>query len=92
MQNRSSLLAATVAAMLVVAPLNGSAFAAPKGWKCGYAIAPISNRPPIYYACYGTSLTETRARARAECGRLTRCNTGACLPLEFTPQRTCGRE
>ena len=92
MQGRSSLLAVAGLATLVMAFQHGSAQAAPKGWKCSYAIAPVRNRAPIYYACYGKSLSETRARARAECRRLNSCDTGACLPLEFTPRRTCGRE
>ena len=97
MQARSILLAATGAAMLATAFAQGTAHAAPKGWRCGYAVTPIvgpffNDRGPFYYACFGKSLSETRARARADCRRRPSCVTGACLPLDFTPRSTCGRE
>ena len=84
-------------AALVTLLGEGGAEAAPKGWKCSYKITPIRgpffyDTGPYYYACYGPALRETRARARARCSRLSRCTTGACLPLEYTPRRTCERD
>lgn len=92
MQIRSPLLAAG-ATMFATAFLHGGALASPKGWECSYAIDPYRRTmSKIYYSCSGASLTETRARARWQCRRLNNCITGACLPLDFTPRRTCGRE
>ena len=92
MRIRSPLLAAG-ATMFAMAFLHGSAQAAPKVWECGYAVVPYSrNMMKFYYSCSGKSFTETKARARAQCRRLNNCTLGACLPLDFTPRRTCGRE
>ncbi len=86
-------LAAVFAALLG----QGSAEAAPKGWKCSYKIVPIAgpffrDTGPYYYACFGRDLRETRARARARCRQLPSCSTGACLPLEYTPRSSCERD
>jgi hypothetical protein len=97
MRIRSPLLAAGAAVLAMAIP-HGGAQAAPKGWQCGYSVTPIVGGPflsdsgPYYFACYGRSLKETRARARADCRRRRSCQTGACLPLDFTPGRTCDRE
>jgi len=92
MKNRTLLLAPAIALMLNLTSLQASAQASPRGWQCSYSIAPRLNRSPIYFACFGRSLKETRARARADCNRRASCNTGACLPLNYTPRQTCGRE
>ena len=98
MRVQLSLFAAAGVVLLAMTFLPGSALAAPKGWKCSYAVRPLSigsrryDHGPYYYACYGRRLSETRARARAQCRRRASCDTGACLPLDYRPDRTCGRE
>ena len=90
---RSSLLRAFGAAMLALAFMQGGAHAAPQGWKCSYGITPPYLRgSKIYYSCFGKNLNETRARARAQCSRLNDCETGACIPLNYTPRPSCGRD
>jgi hypothetical protein len=84
MRIRSSLLTAGGAAFLVAALLHGGAQAAPEGWKCSYGTTPPYLRgSKIYYSCSGKSLSETRARARAQCRRLDDCEVGACIPLDY---------
>lgn len=97
MRIRSRLMAAAGVAMIAMTVAQAGAQAAPKGWKCSYKVEPIAgpflrDTGPYYYACYGPSLNETRAQARARCGRLANCTTGACLPLDYTPRRECGRD
>ena len=89
MQIRYSLMAIAGAAMLA---MTISAQASPRGWQCGYAVNPRGIYLPIYFTCYGKNLRETKARARAECRRLPSCLPSACLPLDYTPRRTCGRD
>lgn len=86
-----------VGAAMVVMSVTQTADAGPRGWKCSYKIVPIVgpffyDTGPYYYACYGRRLRETRARARARCRRLANCTTGACLPLDYTPRRSCERD
>lgn len=84
-----STLAIGFAAIAFVVPAS----AQPAGWQCSYAITPLHhNSRKIYYACYGSQLRRTRARARAECSGLFRCITGACIPLNYTPEPYCRRE
>ena len=93
MRIRSFLLTIGGAALLVVALLHGGAQAAPEGWKCSYGITPPYLRgSKIYYSCSGKSLTETRARAQAQCRRLNDCEVGACIPLNYAPRPSCGRD
>jgi hypothetical protein len=92
MRTHYSILAVAGATMLAMAFLQGSAQAAPKGWQCGYASQPRPIYSPVYFTCYGKSLSETKARARAECRRLSSCEASACLPLDSTPRRRCERE
>jgi hypothetical protein len=88
----SSLVKLSGIVVLAMTVLNGGAQAAPQGWKCSYGITPPYLRgSKIYYSCFGKDLTETRARARVQCRRLNDCETGACIPLNFTPRRSCGR-
>ena len=91
-----ALCATASAMMLVFAWLQGGAEAAPKGWKCDYSVSPIGFGPfgdtqTYFYSCYGRNLSETRARARGRCSRLPSCNTGACVPLNYTPRQSCDR-
>jgi hypothetical protein len=92
MRTRYSLTAVAGATMLAMAIPHGGAQAAPKGWQCGDAVNPRGIYSPIYFTCYGKSLSETKARARAECRRLSSCVTNACLPLDFTPRMKCERD
>ncbi len=98
MRTRFTILATATAMVLGLVALCGSAQAAPRGWKCSFSSAPIGVGPfgrhsrTYYYACYGKSLGETRARARRQCRRIYSCVTGACFPLDFTPARRCERE
>ena len=97
MRSRSTLLAIAGAAMVAGVLLHSGAQAAPRGWKCDFSerssgIGPYGRSRTYFYSCYGRSLRETRARARRYCRRLFSCVTGACLPLDFTPRRTCGRD
>ena len=97
MRNRSLLLRVAGTVLLATAFPLGSAQAAPKGWQCGYSVLPIvgsffRDTGPYYYACYGRSLKEARALARADCRRRHSCQTGACLPLDYTPRKSCERE
>jgi hypothetical protein len=90
MRIRSPLLEAG-AAVLAMTFLLGSAQAAPKGWQCGYTVDPRRDYSPVYFTCYGKSMSEAKARARAQCRRLPSCVTNACIPLDFTPRRKCER-
>lgn len=98
MHPKTILAMAAFAALLAGLFLPSGAEAKLRGWKCSYSDHPLHigparyRRGPYFYACYGLSLRETRARARARCRRLSSCNTGACLPLDHTPRRVCGRE
>lgn len=85
------------AALLATTLLHTGAEAQPRGWQCNYKVTPIVGLRrydfgPYYYACYGRNLAETRARARARCSQMSSCDTGACLPLNYTPDRMCQRE
>ena len=91
MRFRSTLFM-TIAACAMALTVSG-AKAGPPGWECSYATFPfLRSRSKIYYSCTGTSLSETRARARAQCRRLNHCALGACIPLNFSPRRSCGKE
>jgi hypothetical protein len=97
MRIRLLCLAVVGAAVVSVSLAQTSAEARPRGWQCGYKVIPIAGplfyeTGPYYYACYGRNLKETRARARATCRRLANCMTGACLPLDYAPRRSCQRE
>jgi hypothetical protein len=92
MRTRYSLLAVAGATMLAMTIPHGGAQAAPKGWQCGYAVQPRPIYSPVYFTCYGKSLSETKARARAKCRRLVSCVANACLPLDFTLRRKCERD
>jgi len=96
MRMRSQWVAA-VGAVMIAMSFAQNAEAGPQGWKCSYKVVPIVgplfyDTGPYYYACYGRRLRETRARARARCRRLANCTTGACLPLDYKPRRSCERD
>ena len=81
--------------VLTVGTLPGSVEAEPRGWRCQYSIyGPFDRRRgPVFYNCYGTSLTETRARMKARCRALDSydCDSGPCFPLQSAPGRSCER-
>ena len=93
MKSYSAILIIAATIMLAMTLPHRGAQAEPPGWKCSYGVTPAYLRGSrIFYACYGKSLSETRARARAQCRRLDSCETGACIPLEYPPRPSCGRD
>ena len=81
--------------VLAIVVQHGYAKAEPKGWRCAYSIyGPFDTRQgPVTYSCYGTSLTNTRARMKARCRALNSydCQSGPCFPLEVAPGKSCER-
>ena len=98
MKTPARYVTATLTILLSAVLLPGSAQAKPRGWKCSYAATPVLIGPfrydsgPYYYACYGRNLRRTRADARVQCRRRHSCETGACLPLDYTPSSRCERD
>ena len=76
---------------VVIHTQHGSAQGEPRGWRCEYRIFEGTSDSPRLYNCYGTHLTNTRARAKARCRGNPLCNPGACLPLHFAPRHSCER-
>ena len=89
---RGCCLLASLFALLISLPAQDSyALTEPKGWICEYRINEGQSDGPTIYNCRGATLQDTRARTKYRCVVNALCNAGACLPLDFTPSRSCQR-